>query len=382
MNRPPSQSIKGSFLGILFFCNILGVAYGFPANLTIDIYGATLGEDWADFPVLLAPNLSGTPSSLEKLDVTLPIYLVWRNYMDYEVGEIEGGPIPITTLDFWDDHWDEVEFRLVHSEDFDDDYQACGGDIYAGLSLNSDGELTVLDEYFGGVGSNTRIELRWCFQSLAGPCGDEVVVVVQWDRPATYYDSAISANVDAYPGDVVVVEQSISSAADPGSSFDLFVPQKIVEWVSTDMRGTSAGYVDNGEVAAFAAFYPGSIAYGFTADGGRDSLTFHANFALWGSSFNAIDSADLTALATDMTTACGTSKTGDEGLANGILAWWGIGLTGEIVNVNGQLLPEYDVVDIAQFQVALNDPDGYLDRLLSSAAVENAPWGHTKSLFR
>jgi len=339
-------------------------------------YGATLGEGWDSFPTKLVPNIEGTPGSFEELNVTLPIYLVWENVNGTQA-EISGGPIPITDLSWWDDSWDEVIIAVYHSGDFYDDYTDCSTDISA--SLNYDGELTVVDENFGGIGSNTQIQLHWCFEGLESSCEDEYIVVIQWDRPATYYDDNLASDVDAGPGTEVVIEEGIESS-NCICPHDLYVPQQTVEWVSTDARNVSKGAVDSSDLAELSAHLNENVVWGFDSDGGRDSLTFHVNFAPFTTSADDIDQSDLAAIAADLSDACSASKATATEVA-AMLEWFGIAATGEEIFVNGEMLPEYAVVDEEKNRNAINDPNGYL-RTIATSLISEVPWGQVKSLYK
>ena len=376
-------STRLAVMGCLLLLPLAAVTHAEEFLLTFEFYGATLGEDWEDFPVYLVPNIAGTPGSNEKLEHTAPIYLVWQNLDDYTVGEIEGGPIPITEAYWWDEHWDEATIFVVHNDNFNDDYKDCSSDISA--SLNSSGELTVVDNHFGGIGSNTRIELRWCFPTLDDEeCGHSVLVAVQWDRPATYYDADLATDVDATPGVVTVVEDEVCwrYPCHISSTYQttLFIPQINVEWVSTDARGATDGTVDAGDIAALAAHLSETVEWGWDSQGGRDELNFHVNFNPFGTGATSIGQDDLSALAVDLEDQCGGSKAGEQSDASAMLAWFGAELTGETIAYNGLQIPEYAIVDWQKLNNAIADPYGYRQGLNAAATVK--PWSQVKQLYR
>lgn len=327
-----------------------------------DFYGAALGsERWAGFDTLLVPDLVSA-ASYERLDETLPVYLVWQNSGATGLRKLAPA-IRINQASWWNTPgFGAADFTVsvLYTPPIDQEYHACPqGQGLDEVTLNDDGTLTVRDLNFGGIGSRVRIELR-----AVHPSPDTAlvrVVALQWNNPGTYYDGELGRNVDAapdgsHPG-VVVMEESIDLVSTV--SFPVRLPTRIVEWVCTDISGAlPIRIVEETDLAALSAEMGHPVRWGF----GSETRNYQVNVTLFGSSALYIDASDLAMMAADINSdSCtGPSKTG-EGDKEKILAWFGIAATGEMVAVGpaGELLPGYEIVDWEQNRRAIADPYGW-----------------------
>ncbi len=321
---------------------------------TFEYYGATLGDAaWAGFDTVLTPDL-GSSLSYERLDETLPVYLVWKNADGTGMQQLSQ-PTRIDQMSWWGSSgFTALDFTANAFLTFDQEYHPCPAGVGLDqVTLNSDGTLTVKDLNFGGVGTKTRIELR--AEDPAPEKSIVRVVVLQWDNPGTHFDVALAQNVDATPGAVVTMQENIELV--PGSSFPIRLPTIIVEWVSTDAAGITPRVVNSEDLAALSPEIDNPVRWGF----GSETRNYHVNFNPFASSANYIDSSDLSSIAGDINNDnCGTSKpvAGDR---TRMLAWFGIGATGRMVPVgpDGALAPEYSVLDREQNRRAIADPEGW-----------------------
>jgi hypothetical protein len=337
-------------------------------------YGGTIGINWAGFPDKLAPDLVSATTPYEALDVTLDVSLVWELSFLLPTTTstlIPNGPMLLKDIPSGFDS-NDFEVFVFYETPIDTEYSACPqGQRLDETTLNSDGTITVRDFNFGGIGSKTTIYLR----RFDGD--DETVVFLRWDIPRTHHDVALDIDVNAMPGAIVTQQVTWSFA---GTEFEVFVPTKIVEWVSTDVSGTGPRAVDSGDFAAFVDEFGNPVRWGFTGD--PDPSNYHVNFSSWGGSEYGIDSADLSAIIGDLGKNCyGPSKAAAEE-REVLLEWFGFGLTGRHVEVApGKSLPEYDIVNQAKFDAALQNPMGYKSST-ASAMVTKVPWTTIKRLYK
>jgi hypothetical protein len=366
----------------LLVCLLALLAAPLQAQLPLEhqVYGATLGHTWGDFPVYLTPDLE-TTAGYEKLDVSLPIYLVYQNIDNGGVTAVPNGPKRV------DDVFDAEELQgfqvtITYDLAFDVEYIPCPNDV--GLDLpeedsypidSTDGTLQVQDLNFGGIGSGTWITLTRDYPVTGG--FGRTVIVISWARPhRVTTDVCTGQTHDAEPSHVVCTTRQVSGLE---SGFvPITVPRKVVLWVSTDIAGNgSPRYVDAADLSAFGDHYPSaSIDWGFSSESTRN---YHCNLNLTG----AIDSSDLTALGQDLgVDQCGgTPKAQVEGEREAILEWFGIEPTGEMVPLRpGQLAPELEVVDWVKFRAAARDPYGY--RRTPKPPASLRAWTGVKGLYR
>jgi hypothetical protein len=100
-----------------------------------------------------------------------------------------------------------------------------------------------------------------------------------------------------------------------------------------------------------------------------------------GCSQHSLDGSDLSHLASDLSKACGVSKSDDEESPEVILRWFGISRTGEtaVIGPNGETGPEYAITDLQQNARAIQDPYGYRSSIDAGPSI---PWTAAKELFR
>lgn len=368
------------------------------------IWGATVGLNWGgdfppsptDFPSRLEPTYQGT-NWWEQLDITLPIYVVWR------VDEVNPGgnnpiipmdpPIRINTLygDRPDPCPDYIATQLVAQYEYEDYslYTECanGNRIEAPLAnstpINQDGTIHIRD-IFGGAGQGTRLVLEKTFPPCTPVDGNyRLIVVIGWNQPGTYLDDSTGQTVNALPGTVVNREFTAISL----NGYDLvgYFPQLTVLWPSADFPPASPRVIEASDLAAYSAYAQNPVTWGF--GGGPRNYQYNVN--PFGSSANAFDAADISVLGAHLGQCCGPTfpcqLPGKSGLVDekaAILAWFGIAAAGRtvIAGPDGETIPEYDLVDRVQNLRAIADPYGY--QRIGTAAGRLIPWGRVKGLYR
>lgn len=367
------------------------------------IFGATVGLNWGNsplsptnFPPRLAPTYEGT-NWWEQLDITLPIYLVWRAE-EY----IPGGPNPIipmnppVRINDWfgnnpDPCLDYIATQFVASYEYDDYslYTECASGNRLELPqtgstpINLDGTIRLRD-VFGGAGQGTRLILKKDFPPCGPTDGDHrIIVIISWNQPATYFDDSTDQLVDALPGTVVNREYTATSLT--GNDLVGYYPQLTVMWPSADFPPATPRTIDASDIGAYSTNAQNPVTWGF---GGGPS-NFRYNINPFGSSEVSFDSGDISVLSAHLGHCCGAAapcqlpgKSGDTDEKAAILSWFGIAATGRtvIAGPDGETLPEYDIVDRAQNLRAIADPYGY--QRSGTAAERLTPWGRVKGLYR
>lgn len=309
-----------------------------PAELNViwrsayELYGATLGDPhWAGFDTLLAPDL-GSSLTYERLDETLPVFLV------YTCSDSTGGlpqklsePVRINSTSWWGTagfRAQDFADSVYYDPPIDQEYHTCPqGQGLEEVTLNEDGTLTVKDLNFGGVGSRVRIELR---STDPDPQKSMVrVIALQWDNPGSFTDVE-RGPVDAAPDGIhrSIVTLAHNVVLQTGISFPVWLPTRVVEWVSTDISGLEPiRKVDSVDLAALSLELGRPVRWGF----GGESGNYHVNVAMFSSSALYIDSADLAMMAADINSDdCTLAKTLQSD-KDKILAWFGIAATGNLI---------------------------------------------------
>jgi hypothetical protein len=179
-------------------------------------------------------------------------------------------------------------------------------------------------------------------------------------------------------------EWTTPSNIDPQQRVRTWIPQLTVNWASCDFAAvtSSLGSVDGSDLAFFSNYLGDPVTWGFSVA----PHNFEVNVNPYGTSWNFIDGSDLSIMATRLADdVCGLtpSKTGQVETAADILEWFGVGLTGGMVlgGPNGEMIPEYAVVDPDQNRRAIADPYGYR-RETASSGTNGVTWGLVKTLFR
>jgi len=330
-----------------------------------------------DEHTLLIPDLNSS-QSFECLAETLHVYLIWRNTSAGSLQKLVE-PVRIDSTSWWGttgfEH-DDFTVTVTYDPPLDEECHACPEGEGLGTSiLNSDGTLIVEDLNFGGIGSNTRIELR-----AMHPDPDSAlvrVIALQWDNPGTYFDAELEQNVNAAPdgtnAGIVTMSKRIMLDSSLAAPFDtlsvlLRLPTRIVEWVSTDIVGSDTlRVVEESDLVTLSDELGNSVVWGF----GSETRNYHVNVNMFGTSALYIDASDLAMMAADLDDDCtGSSKMTMGGLATGetrkekILEWFGIAPTGEMVvgGPGGKLIPGYEVVDWEQNRRAIADPYGWREQ--------------------
>jgi len=349
------------------------------------IAGVTLGNGWSGFPDTLAADYSAT-GSLDRLDVTLPLYVTWlldSNSSSFPAIEEISPPKLIT--DYASDWFTYTAFSVLNIETqaIDQEYTACAASnaleapTVSSTPLTSDGKVNVKDIH-GGIHGKTTIHLRRCVQGTDGnPCGYNLNIVLGWTKPRTEFDDKLGTTVNLDPGDVCMRRATING-------FNGYIPVRVVEWVSVDVGYASRRAVDAADLSAFAAHHvnpPVPIRWGWASgESPTNSPNFHVNFAPFGSSALYLDASDLAAWSSDSGKSCGLSKTTPDESPAAILSWFGYAPTGRdiVYGANGETGPEYELVDPVQKDRAIADPYGYR----SNTAAARIPWGEVKSLYK
>ena len=338
---------------------------------TYEFYGAALGSaTWAGFDTLLIPDLVGS-SSYERLDETLSIWLVWKS--SSATGEVQqlDPPIELSAATWWDSLGfgaSDFTVSVFYDPPIDQEYHACPeGQGLQNVTLHDNGDLTVQDYNFGGIGSKVRIELR---ATDPDPVRSLVrVIALQWDNPGTYYDAfgdTVNAAPDGSHAGIVTMSEDIRLDPPDSLSFKLRLPTRVVEWVSTDIAGVdSIRVVNEADLAALSAELGYPVRWGF----GTETRNYHVNVTMFGGSALRIDASDLAMMATDLdrdrcTGAAKIAASGSTAAGSNkekILAWFGVAATGEMVPAGpaGELLPGYAIVDWEQNRRAIADPYGW-----------------------
>jgi hypothetical protein len=143
--------------------------------------------------------------------------------------------------------------------------------------------------------------------------------------------------------------------------------------------------IDASDVGAYSTNAQNPVTWGF----GGGPRNFQYNINPFGSSENSFDSGDTSVLSAHLGHCCGSvspcqlpGKSGDVDERAAILTWFGIAATGRtvIAGPEGEMIPEYDIVDRAQNLRAIADPYGY--QRIGTAAGRLTPWGRVKGLYR
>jgi len=332
----------------------------------------------------LTPDLESAEAG-EKLDITLPIYLVYQN-INAGLGGTGIEPVPNGPKRIDDvissDVLDEFKAEIFYDLAFDVEYHACpdGEGLDApqpdSYPINQDGTLHVQDLNFGGIGSGTVIQLTRDYE-ITGGFG-RTVVVVGWARPGTQFDYCGGA-FNKLPGDVGCISWPVSGIL-AGNLVPVYVPRKVVLWVSTDAAGTTPRAVDASDLAALAAHLDDNgIDWGFTFPSGNESTrNYHLNFNLDGD----INVSDLAVIAEDLALDnCYDTGKPQSDERDTIFAWFGIEPTGNTVaDYRGRQLPGYEVVDWSKLRSAVQDPYGY--RRLIKPLQPTVEWSTVKELYR
>jgi hypothetical protein len=374
--------------------------------LPFHFYGVTLGEGWQGFPAILAPDYNQTGST-DLLDVTLPVFIEWE--MHVAIGPPGPNQCPAAAPQqvtpprplgsepwFVGHHSDLVVWEIRQNTLTDPDYHACAAGwglehppVFSDFGqgpFTASGGLRVQDIH-GGIGSDTIV---WGFRpefDTALRLREMWVFIFQWNKVATYPDISTSYRINAVPGTAVTrvfpFELSLWPSFPVTCFYDMWSSMLAVEWVSSDIAGATPRSVDAGDIGALSTHLGHPVVWGFDEDGGPAYRNYHANVYPFGSSSLAIDGADISALAADLTETCGLSKAAPAVEKAAILAWFGIAATGRSMTlVNGEQIPEYDVVDWDKNRRAIADPYGYLTAAGAEAAANEKPWSHVKRLYR
>jgi hypothetical protein len=353
------------------------------------IYGATLGNDWAGFPLIATRDYDNS----EMLLVELPIYLDWELQFNGCPSPSQvpdptpiDPPRPLADEAWFVGHHAQLELTDAPWSDVDNvDYTACPFNVgieepaVAPLDhvypVNADGTLRIRDMH-GGTATDHVFILRYVV-------GTEThIVLFRWSRPQSYVNIATQLPIDAIPGSKVPRPREVTVQrfnGDTCGTYTAWSTLLVVEHVSADLSSASRRYIDAGDVGAFAQHYGHAVKWGHDSDGGPAERNFHANLAPFDNSALAIDSADLAKLAQELDTSCNISKS-QVGERAAILEWFGAVPTGHDVETgpNGETSPEYVFGDPSRLARAIADPYGYR----TAARAVSIPWGRVKELFR
>lgn len=356
---------------------------------------ATLGNNWSGFPTFLATDYAPTVPMYEELDAELPLYVTWMldsSTSEYWPGRFVDPPLPITSFDWFSFFYNGFKTFRIEQDVTDVEYYTCPASVgieapqLGSFPVTADGKLRVSDIH-GGFGNETLIHLRYCSDEEGVDCEYTFHIIVSWTNPGVWYDDYLQAEVDRAPGSVYNRAARFDFS---GASYVGYAPVRIVEWISTDLGipdspGPSPRAVDAADLAYWFAFCDNEIGhparFGFgTGETPPNSPNYHCNVVPWG---NHIDPSDLAAFIGDLNDrSCQLSKAGADEFA-AMLDWFGVAPTGRMlpVNPNGDLAPEYAVVDWEKNRRAIADPYGYRTNLSATPAME-APWGLVKQLYR
>ncbi len=358
-----------------------------PPQGHVILVGATMGQNWNEFPSALAADYQPTGPWDQVLDVNLQLFVTWILDTAVSPSPVQVNP-PVALSSFaW---FNPAIFSVfdIQQEPFDFDYVSCAQNH--GIELPVLGDPTPLDangllhvrDVHGGVGDQTLIHLR----ALPEGGFSDYNIFVSWDHPATHFDDYLGADVNRAPESVynrrITVRNPVSSQV-----YSSFTHVRIVEWVSTDAGGTetthgpSPRFVDAGDLAYFVTFMGQAVRWGFeSGESPPLSPNFQCDFAPDGFSINA---SDLALLASDLGKSCQLTKTGASEDVATILDWFGIAATGRTIAVapTGELLPEYAVVDWEKTRRAIADPYGYRN-ITAAAAAKTLSWSLVKVLYR
>ena len=195
----------------------------------LKIYGCTLTENWDKFPDpsgspvtkgKMEPTYEGDPDNWwQQLDGRFTIYVNWFNdgaspSFDPSVtppppDQIDP-PQPITNF-LTLETLTQLEVTAI---DFDTKelYYGCpaGSEMEAPLlgstPILSTGEIDIKDIH-GSTMEGMRMILEGEFPNFEGP--QSVMVVLQWDHPATYREATTELFVDAMPSEVVNLQTTV-----------------------------------------------------------------------------------------------------------------------------------------------------------------------------
>jgi hypothetical protein len=347
--------------------------------------GVTLGQDWSGFPIHLSPDYTEA-GALDRLDVTLPLYVSW--ILDPDV-QTQATPVvpaqPITNYPWFTASAFKVGYVKVEVKT-NPGYVACPQPYEASphleaptlntFPLTAGGELNVRDIH-GGTGAQTTIRLSRTDQS--------VVLYLGWTRPGMHRNDLTEGDDPYEPGDGWIRGVRFSVGDD---LHEAFYDNAVVEWPSPDM-GPSPGFTDTPDLAMFASYYGTGgvrVRWGLNTETPTLSPNFFADFTNHPETPgnpNYLDSADISHIAWDLGNSCMLlpPKAGGEEDVATIMAWFGFTPTGGMIEIApGKRVPEFVQSDSEQTQVGINDPYGYR-RHIGSATIP-IPWTAAKKLYR
>lgn len=392
-----------------------------PAASRIWVYTATIGTNWAGFPVRQYQNfrVPGTTGALP-LDVTGHLYLTGRRELDVN-GVLQpwqsfNPPIAIEQL-YWM-HTPNTN-RLVGLQadtmlggaccfysgcPFDNPtlpsfdgagYQGCVGylcpwqsrrllDSTNGFPVTASGDIHLVDAH-GGAISDTWVRLSGTGSiqensPIDPSINTTYVIYLNVARPGVYSNGA--QVFDVHVGDTVQRQINHSYGPSPSSVIAAFPIAIAVHMTAADVPYASRGFVDMADLGSIAGAIGKHPLYGLfdedTSCSGSNTCTWWWN-DLDGD--GSVDSGDVARLAMELGTGCQIQKTSPDDSPANILAWFGFAYTGGMIQErNGVQIPAVRLVDEAQLARALVDPMGYRGRATASAT--NSGWGQVKGLYR
>jgi hypothetical protein len=378
---------------------------GTARELPFHFYGVTLGQDWQGFPANLMPdyNLAG---GANLLDVTLPVYIDWEMHVTIGVQGNECPEVtpqsvfparPLANEPWFVGHHNELIVWEIRQDVSDAEYHTCaqGNGLelptlsdFGESPFTADGRLRVQDIH-GGIGNSTLV---WGFrpvQDQAGRFTAFYIFIFRWNKVDSYTDEVTQDLVDAIPGTAVrrrfgfIMRNSYGTVCQR----DMWSSMLAVQWPSTDIAGSSPRYTDATDYAHFldSRCFGNPVVWGFDDQGGQTNRNYECNVQPFGSSSLFIDSSDFAVMNYKLgVNHCGLSKPMPADVKAAILAWFGVEATGRMIEAgpNGEMLPEYAIVDQVKCQRAIADPYGYLRDLDATTAVEQLEWGQVKQRYR
>ena len=361
------------------------------------IVGVTMSSGWFGFPNTMMPDYYPV-YPYEMLYLELPLYVEWIIDWDH-TGDLPSAqrldpPQPLSSFSWFTGNHSRFVAHVEQVGDHNGNPSLIQGHTVCpqgiGLEdpeegstpLTAEGKLAVWD-FHGGIGAQTRIRLQDCRGGTG--CPESYFIILEWDRPNTYYDEFTEVPGNYLPGMV----HNAGFTVNHGSAFFCYMPTLSVEWVSADIgvptgAGPSPRIVDAADLAYFFNFLGQPLRWGFATETPPNSPTFQCDFTPFEGS-GSINAADLAAFASDLGESCQltASKPGGRSEAAAILDWFGVAPTGGtvVVGPNGESVPGYEVVDWEKNRRAIADPYGY-SRNVPSSAARDVPWSMVKRLFR
>jgi len=258
------------------------------------VAGVTLGNNWAGFQTKFAAGYTGSP--LDDVDVTLPLYVTWLSDSDDFFGSpIQVTPTPVVSYDWFQEGggstWRVEEISMAGVE-----YKQCPDGqglelptLYSHpTELHFNGELRVKDTH-GGIAVNTLIRMSRYFSIGGNPTAGRAHLIVNWNRPGTYFDDYLPESNPVYAIPGTVYNRRIIRRVGGVETIRSYVHVRIIEWVSSDLAvpnspGPSPRFVDAADLSYWHSFCEplvGQLArWGFSTENPPNSPTYHCNVGL------------------------------------------------------------------------------------------------------